>query len=95
VASAADPGVRPTNADCPELGKVSDIGPAACKACFAIKNGTSYYPGGVLIKRMEQQPSMIKVDDLWVHQGTPEPGANWNRVLDDIHEERINSVLKA
>jgi AbrB family looped-hinge helix DNA binding protein len=52
-------------------------------------------PEGVLLKRVEQRPSMVKVDGLWVHQGTAEPGANWERILDDVREERIESVLKA
>ena len=50
---------------------------------------------GVLLKRIEQRPSMVKVDGLWVHQGKAEPGANWERVLQDVREERIESVLKA
>lgn len=52
-------------------------------------------PEGVLFKRVEQRPSMIKVDGLWVHQGRAERGANWERILDEVREERIESVLKA
>ena len=52
-------------------------------------------PEGVLLKRVQQRPSMVKVDGLWVHQGTPEPGANWERIVDDVREERIASALKA
>jgi AbrB family looped-hinge helix DNA binding protein len=52
-------------------------------------------PGGVLLKRVEQRPSMVKVDGLWVHQGSAEPGANWERILEDVRQERIESVLKA
>ena len=52
-------------------------------------------PGGVLLKRVEQRPSMVKADGLWVHQGSAEPGANWERILEDVREERIESVLKA
>ena len=37
---------------------------------------------------------MIKVNGLWVHCGTPEPGANWDRVLQDVRDERIESVIK-
>ncbi len=51
--------------------------------------------GGVLLKRVEQRPSMVKVDGLWVHQGSAEPAANWARVLEDVREERMESVLKA
>ncbi|MGO8786785.1 MAG: AbrB/MazE/SpoVT family DNA-binding domain-containing protein [Terriglobia bacterium] len=51
--------------------------------------------GGVLLRLVEQLPSMVQVDGLWVHQGTPRPDANWGRVLDDVREERIQSALKA
>jgi AbrB family looped-hinge helix DNA binding protein len=51
-------------------------------------------PEGVLLKRVEQRPSMVKVDGLWVHQGSAEPGANWERILEDVRQERIESVLK-
>jgi len=50
---------------------------------------------GVLLKRIEQRPSLVKVDGLWVHLGSAEPGANWERILEDVREERIESVLKA
>jgi bifunctional DNA-binding transcriptional regulator/antitoxin component of YhaV-PrlF toxin-antitoxin module len=52
-------------------------------------------PEGVLLKRAERRPSMLKVDGLWVHQGSAEPEANWERILEDVREERIESVLKA
>ena len=50
--------------------------------------------GGVLLRPVRQQPSMTQVDGLWIHQGAAEPGANWERVLDDVREERIQTVLK-
>jgi AbrB family looped-hinge helix DNA binding protein len=50
-------------------------------------------PDGVLLKRVEERPSMIKVDGLWVHQGNMQQGANWERVLEEVREERIESVL--
>ena len=52
------------------------------------------HPEGVLLKRIEQRPSMAKVDGLWVHRGDAKPGANWDRILEDVREERIESVLK-
>ena len=52
-------------------------------------------PEGVLLRQVEQRPSMVKVDGLWVHQGTAEPGANWERILEEVREERIGAVLKA
>jgi AbrB family looped-hinge helix DNA binding protein len=50
---------------------------------------------GVLLKRAQQRPSMVKVDGLWLHQGIAEPGASWDRVLENVREERIASALKA
>jgi len=50
-------------------------------------------PDGVLIRRREDVPAMVKVDGLWVHQGTPDPGAKWDRVIDDVREERAQSVF--
>ncbi len=52
-------------------------------------------PEGVLIKRVKQRPSMVKVDGLWVHQDVAESGANWERIVEDTREERTRSVLKA
>jgi len=52
-------------------------------------------PEGVLLKRVQERPSMVKVDGLWAHQGSAEPGAIWKRLLDDIREQRIESVMKA
>jgi AbrB family looped-hinge helix DNA binding protein len=45
--------------------------------------------GSVLLRPVEQRPSMIKIDGLWVHQGVAQPGANWDRVVEDVREERI------
>ncbi len=53
------------------------------------------HPEGVLLKRVQQQPSMVKVHGLWVDQGRAEPGANWERILEDVREERIASASKA
>ena len=49
-------------------------------------------PEGVLLKRVQQRPSMVKVDGLWVHQGSAERGANWERILEDVREERIEKA---
>ena len=51
-------------------------------------------PEGVLLQRVEQRPSMVKADGLWVHRGSAEAGANWERILEDVREERIESILK-
>ena len=47
-------------------------------------------PDGVLLKRVEQRPSMTKIDGLWVHQGIPQPGANWERILEDCAKSGLS-----
>ena len=49
---------------------------------------------GVLLRPIEQRPSMLNIEGLWVHQGIASPDANWERVLDDVRAERIDAVLK-
>ena len=48
-----------------------------------------------LLKRIEQRPSMVKVDGLWVHLGAAEPGPRWEHILDEVREERIESIARA
>jgi hypothetical protein len=38
---------------------------------------------------------MVKVDGLWVHSGAAIPGADWDRIVDEVREERIQAALKA
>ena len=51
-------------------------------------------PRRLLLQLGEDQPSMIKVDGLWVHQGKAEPGADWSHVVDTAREERIQAIPK-
>ena len=50
---------------------------------------------GVLLKRVEQRPSMVKLDGLWVHQGSAEPGANWDRIVEQLSGASAAMVVKA
>ena len=50
-------------------------------------------PGGILLRPAQEKPSMVRVDGFWVHQGVAEPGANWDRVVEDVREERTQAVL--
>lgn len=52
-------------------------------------------PDGILLKPVQQQPSMLQIGGVWVHQGVAEPGTNWQTILDDIREERIQDILKS
>lgn len=38
---------------------------------------------GVLLRRLDERRStMQQVEGLWVHQGMPEPSADWGAVID-------------
>jgi AbrB family looped-hinge helix DNA binding protein len=50
--------------------------------------------GGVLLRTVEERPALVKVDGLWVHRGVALPGANWDRIIQGVREERIESVAK-
>jgi AbrB family looped-hinge helix DNA binding protein len=50
--------------------------------------------GGFLLRPVPDKPSLIKVDGVWIHQGTAEPEANWERLLDDTREERVQDLLR-
>jgi len=47
---------------------------------------------GILLRPRRQQPSMVRVGGLWVHQGVAERGVNLQRVLDDVREERLRDL---
>jgi AbrB family looped-hinge helix DNA binding protein len=51
--------------------------------------------GGVLLRPVEQRPPMVRVEGLWVRQGVAQPGTAWDRALEAMRKERIQSVLKA
>ena len=50
--------------------------------------------GGLLLRAVEARPAMVKVDGLWVHRGVADAGAEWDRVIRDVRDERIDSLLK-
>lgn len=52
------------------------------------------HPEGVLLRKARQSPSMVKIDGLWVHEGVPERGANWDSVIESVREERIEAASK-
>ncbi len=50
--------------------------------------------GGIFVRVVDQDSALVKVDGLWVHRGSVRPDADWERVIQDIRDERIASVLK-
>ncbi len=37
---------------------------------------------------MAENSRLVRVDGLWVHQGSPDPGANWEGILEDVRLKR-------
>jgi AbrB family looped-hinge helix DNA binding protein len=50
--------------------------------------------GGIFVRVVDEEPALVKVDGLWVHRGTARPDADWERVIEDVRDERIASVSK-
>lgn len=44
------------------------------------------------IRAVDLSP-MVKVDGVWVHQGVPDAGIDWERVIEDGREERLLQVI--
>ena len=52
------------------------------------------HPDGVLLAPMESGPSLVRIKGLLVHRGRAEEGADLNRVLESVREERIQRIIK-
>ncbi len=50
--------------------------------------------GGLFLRLIDEEPALIKVDGLWVHRGSARPDADWERVIEDVRNERIASISK-
>jgi AbrB family looped-hinge helix DNA binding protein len=51
--------------------------------------------GGIFVRVVGEAPALVRVDGLWVHQGSAQTDADWERVIDDVRSERVASVAKA
>lgn len=45
-------------------------------------------PDGILLSSSKQQPSMVRVGGLWVHQGSVEADSSWDLTLEGVRNER-------
>jgi len=70
--------------------------PEPLRERLGLKPGTELevqeQPGGVFLRMMQERPALVRIDGLWVHRGIAQPGANWNRVIQEVREERIESI---
>jgi AbrB family looped-hinge helix DNA binding protein len=52
------------------------------------------HPGGLLLRPLESRPSLVKMNGLLVHQGRLEDGADLERVVESVREERIQDIVR-
>ncbi len=52
------------------------------------------HPNGLLLRVPDAQPSLVKINGLLVHQGRAEDGADLDRVLESVREERLQDTLR-
>lgn len=73
-----------------KLGRV--VLPKPLRQRYSLRPGTELEvmerAGEVLLRPASQKPSMVKIGGWWVHQGAPEPGVDWSRVVEQVREDR-------
>jgi AbrB family looped-hinge helix DNA binding protein len=47
---------------------------------------------GLTLRPVEQRPSMVRKNGIWVHLGKVPRGFDWDAAVDDIREERIKDT---
>jgi AbrB family looped-hinge helix DNA binding protein len=50
-------------------------------------------PEGVLLRPVNQRPSMVKRNGNWVHLGKLPEGYDWDSLIDDERNDRIKDLL--
>jgi AbrB family looped-hinge helix DNA binding protein len=49
-------------------------------------------PEGLILRPVDQSPSMIRRDGLWVHLGKVPHSFRWERIVEDAREERLEDA---
>jgi AbrB family looped-hinge helix DNA binding protein len=52
------------------------------------------HPNGILLRPLESKPSLVNINGLLVHQGRLEEGADLDRLLESVREERTRDILR-
>jgi AbrB family looped-hinge helix DNA binding protein len=53
------------------------------------------HPNGILLRPLESKPSLVNINGLLVHQGRLEEGADLDRLLESVREERARDILRS
>jgi AbrB family looped-hinge helix DNA binding protein len=49
-------------------------------------------PEGLLLKPVDQRPSMVQKNGIWVHLGKLPKGFDWETLVDDARDDRIKEL---
>lgn len=49
-------------------------------------------PEGLILRPIDQSPSMVRRDGLWVHLGKVPSGFRWETIVEDAREERLEDA---
>lgn len=49
-------------------------------------------PEGLLLKPVDQRPSMVQKNGIWVHLGKLPKGLDWETLVDDARDDRIKDL---
>src|SRR5215471_8168031 len=49
-------------------------------------------PEGLVLRPVDQRPSMIQKDGFWVHLGKAPRGFDWDRLVDEDRDQRIKDI---
>lgn len=47
---------------------------------------------GLTLRPVEQRPSLVRKDGIWVHQGKVPRGFDWDVAVDAVREDRIKDT---
>jgi len=47
---------------------------------------------GLMLRPVAQRPSMVQKDGIWVHLGKAPHDFSWDRIVEDLRDERMKDV---
>ncbi|MFZ1890104.1 MAG: AbrB/MazE/SpoVT family DNA-binding domain-containing protein [Candidatus Binataceae bacterium] len=72
--------------------------PKSLRERFGFKHGVgveAYEEGnGLILKAASAGPSMVREKGLLVHQGKPLERLDWQRIIEEVREERHRAILE-
>jgi bifunctional DNA-binding transcriptional regulator/antitoxin component of YhaV-PrlF toxin-antitoxin module len=48
--------------------------------------------GGIPLRPVEERRRLMKIDGLWVYRGAAQAGGKWERLIEQVREERLGAT---